>query len=47
MFKAGIGSLFFMSQGKNPLITFQQIVIQVIWKNIRLLLLSLRSVFRL
>ncbi len=40
-FKAEVGSLFFVSSGKNFIITFQHVVIQVVWKNTRLLHLSL------
>ncbi len=39
--KAGVGSLFLVSLGKNSIITFQHIVVQVVWKNARLLHLSL------
>ncbi len=40
-FKAEVGSLVFVSSGKNSTATFQQIVIQVVWKKTRLRLLSL------
>ncbi len=36
--KAEVGSLFLVSLGKNSIITFQQIVIQMVWKNTRFLL---------
>ncbi len=39
--KAEVGSLFLVSSGKNPMITFQYYVIQVVWKNSRCLHLSL------
>ncbi len=39
--KAGVGSLFLVSLGKNSIIIFQYIVIQVVLKNPRLLRLSL------
>ncbi len=43
--KARVGSLSLASSCKNSIITFQHIVIQVVWKNTRLL--HLGSVFRL
>ncbi len=39
--KAGVGSLLLVLLGKNSIITFQHIEIQVVWKNTRLLHLSL------
>ncbi len=44
-FQVGVGSFFLVSPGKNSTITFQQIVIQVVWKNSRPAPL-LGSVFR-
>ncbi len=40
-FKAEVGNLFLVSSDKNPIITSQHFVIQVVWKNTRLQLLSL------
>ncbi len=40
-FKAGVGSIFLVSLGKYSIITFQHTVTQVVYKNIRLLRLSL------
>ncbi len=40
-FKVGVGNLSLVSLRKKPITTFQHFVIQVVWKNIRLVLLSL------
>ncbi len=46
--KAEVSSLFLVSSGKNSIIIVQHIVIQLVWKNTRLLHLSLAlySVFK-
>ncbi len=47
--KAEVGSLFLMLSGKSSIIIVQHIVIQVVWKNTRLLhlCLALYSVFKM
>ncbi len=39
--EAGVGSILLASLGRNSVTAFQNIVIQVVWKNVRLLHLSL------